>query len=635
MRLLIIFFLLSSSSATLAKENPYAVNKISSELLQNADMVIRQSQVDFSIIATNEATHKVKVVYTILNENAKSFASQYIFYDPQRKVNHFSGAVYDSEGVLIRKLKKGDIYDRSAVSGFSLYEDSRVKIADLSSGRYPYTVAFEYEIRYKYLLFVPHFVVLPQKKVALEKASFSLSFPKSLAPRFKVMNITAAPIKTNNKEIETLNWNFQHMKALQREPYGPSAYEVLPYIMVAPVKFKYDSYSGSMDSWENFGEWIIQLGKGRMNLHENTKLKVQELTSGLSTKKEKVKVLYEYLQNKTRYVSIQLGIGGFQPFEATVVDQTGYGDCKALSNYMVALLKEADIQANYTLIAAGRYAAPIQADFPSNQFNHVIVAVPDENDTIWLECTSQTNAFGYLGSFTSDRYALLISEQGSTLVKTPSYTEEQNTQIRKADVEIDKHGNAKASISTVYSVLQYESDDLYAILNQKDELKKWIIRNISIPSFDLDNFSVSHDKSMLPSAKIDVNLSVNKLGIKSGKRLFITPNLINKNDFVPEINDQRSTDIHISMGWTDVDTIRYHFLDPLYPEFIPEPIRISSAFGSYEASFSINKEGELLYVRKMQLKKGQYASDSYEEFISFYRDIKKADNTRMFFLSET
>ena len=73
---------------------------------------------------------------------------------------------------------------------------------------------------------------------------------------------------------------------------------------------------------------------------------------------------------------------------------------------MVAMLKEVGIKAYYTTIKAGQNATDIDVDFPSHQSNHIIVAVPNNHDTLWLECTDQTNPFGYLGTFTGDRKAL-------------------------------------------------------------------------------------------------------------------------------------------------------------------------------------------------------------------------------------
>ena len=131
---------------------------------------------------------------------------------------------------------------------------------------------------------------------------------------------------------------------------------------------------------------------------------------------------YEYVQSKTRYVSIQEGIGGLQPFPASIVDKYGYGDCKALSNYTVALLQEVGVKSFYTKIRAGEGEPDLLLDFPAQQTNHVVVAIPNDKDTIWLECTSQTNPFGYTGSFTGDRYALMITEEGGKIARTPSFS---------------------------------------------------------------------------------------------------------------------------------------------------------------------------------------------------------------------
>lgn len=633
MRFLIICILLCQPFL-LVKADNYSVTNIDPALLKDADMVIRQADVAFTITGIDGANHKVKVAYTILNDNAKAYAARYIFYDQYRKVNAFSGAVYDARGKQIRKLRKSDIRDQSAVSGFSLYEESRVQYADLSTVKYPYTVEFEFEVRYKHLYSIPHFEIMPSQKVAVEKASYSLTYPRDLAPRYKVMNVVAEPIVSIEKGMETLRWEFQNMHAFKWEFYGSSPYEQIPHIMAAPTKFKYDSYAGEMDTWERYGNWINMLGQGRSELNETTKAKAKELVHGMSSIEEKTKVLYEYMQNKTRYVNIQLGIGGLQPFEASVVEQTGYGDCKALSNYMVALLREVGIKGYYTLINAGRSAAPVQTDLPSHQFNHVIVAVPNGQDTLWLECTSQTNPFGYLGSFTSDRYALLIEENGSKLVRTPAYDEMQNSQTRRADVSVSMDGNAQAAVSTTFEGLQYENDGLYFVLNQKDAMEKWLNRNINIPSFDLLDFTVDHVKSKIPAARVDVKLNIAKLGTVSGKRLFISPNLMNRNNFVPEINQNRQHDIIIKTGWTDIDTIRYHLPGQFYPEFIPEPLIVSSIFGDYEASFKV-EDGVLVYCRRIQLKKGRYSPEHYEALREFYTNIRKADHMRMVFLSET
>ena len=98
-----------------------------------------------------------------------------------------------------------------------------------------------------------------------------------------------------------------------------------------------------------------------------------------------------------RYVSIQLGIGGFKPSAAKFVDEKKYGDCKALTNYMKNLLSVVGIASYPALINAGYNKYPADTRFPSDPFNHVILCVPMEKDTVWLECTSNNAKAGFFG----------------------------------------------------------------------------------------------------------------------------------------------------------------------------------------------------------------------------------------------
>ncbi|MFN3840541.1 MAG: DUF3857 domain-containing transglutaminase family protein [Cyclobacteriaceae bacterium] len=613
----------------------YPVNQIPEGLTDQADVVMREDRVTFSILAQDKATLSVYKAITILNDNGKNYAVEVLGYDKLSKITSFKGASYDPTGKLIRKLKPSEIYDQSAFDGFSLYSDNRLKAAQLGHGSYPYTVVFEYEIEYKYLFMIPSFRIIPAQKVAVEKSQFQIIYPPALKPKYKVCNLDARPEEfTQPDGKQMLTWRFENLKPMRLEPYGPPVQDVMPYIMVAPVQFEFEGYKGSTDSWDEFGKWIISLNKGRNQLPEETKTKVKEITANLSTDEEKIKAVYEYLQNRTRYVSIQLGIGGFQPFEASVVDKTGYGDCKALSNYMVAMLDVIGIKAHYTLIRAGNGAPPLQPDFPSSQFNHAVVCVPMQADTLWLECTSQTNPFGYAGTFTGDRKALAITDNGARLVNTPVYTADDNVQSRTATVIVDPTGNATAKIKTTYRGLQSENNGLNFITGQSDKEKKWIQNQTAIPSFSINSFSVSEKKERIPSVIVAMDLALDRYAAVSGKRIFLTPNLMNRSAFVPERNEKRKTVIVRKMAYTDLDTVRYQMPEGLYPEFLPEPVHFKSRFGEYMATVTIDA-GDVVYIRKLKIEKGEYPAETYNELVEFYKNINKADNTKIVFLSKT
>jgi hypothetical protein len=626
----ILFIFLEASAG-----NPkYPVSAIPENLKTNVNAVLREDHARFTIVAKNQASYYVHQVITILNDKGKRYAQETIGYDKLSKIKDLTGVIYDAEGNQIKKLKNSEIYDQSSFDGFTLYSDARFKGINLTHGSYPYTVEFEYEVEYKFLFHIPGFAVLGGEKVSVQNSSYELRFPKELEPRYQTFNIQEGPTKGSVENFESLKWTFKDVSAIKIEPHSDPR-ETLSYITAAPSTFEYDGYGGKMETWDDFGRWVAQLNQNRNVLPEETKVKIQKLTENLSTKEEKVKALYEYMQNKTRYVSIQLGIGGYQPFEASVVDKMGYGDCKALSNYMVSMLQTVGIPAHYVLIRAGRGEDRIASNFPSAQFNHAIVAVPNGKDTLWLECTSQTNPFGYQGSFTGDRKGLLLTDNGAVLANTIKYPAELNLQSRIADVYVQPNGDAKATVKTTYSGLQYENGNLDAYLNnQFDEQKKWIQSNTSIPSFDINSFSVKQVKDKVPSAIVSIDLGLKRYASVSGKRIFLAPNLMNKSTYLPEKVEARKSKVVLRTAYTDIDTIRYHIPEEIYPEYLPEPVKLKSKFGEYEASFKID-QGSLIYIRKNKMYKGEYAPESYQELIDHYKSVNKADNVKMVFLSKT
>jgi hypothetical protein len=313
----------------------------------------------------------------------------------------------------------------------------------------------------------------------------------------------------------------------------------------------------------------------------------------------------------------------------------GYGDCKALSNYMVAMLREIGITGYYASIMAGPGGHDLIDDFPSHQSNHIVVAVPNGADTLWLECTSQTSPFGYAGVSTGDRKALIYVGNGGAWVNTPRYTRENNLQARSAEVIVAVNGDATAKVRTTFSGLQYENGNLDAVLDKPGEdQKKWLQKNTEIPVFDVNSYKMTNNKGKIPFAVVEVNYTLRKLASVSGKRLFINPNLMNRSTFIPEKLEKRKDPVVFKFSFTDIDTIHYTLPEGIYPEFLPEPVVIKSRFGEYEAKYVVDEKG-LSYIRCLRLNKGTFPAESYNEMVEFYRGVNKADNSKLVFVNKT
>lgn len=627
----IILLLLFQSS--FSQETNYSVSLIPDSLKENADVVIRYNLQSLSIDDASSAVLKIKEVKTILKKSGEEHAFLIVPYSKFIKVKYVRGRIYDKNGKLIRKIKPKDIIDISYYDGFSLYTDNRLKAIKKPAVNPPYTVEYEYGLNFKGILSFPAWQPVPSYRVAVQKSKLLISAPKNF--RFRTKSYNYFGKKTTNEIKSNINyiWDIKNFKAVEKEPFNNSIKNLVPYVLVAPSDFELDNYKGNADTWGNFGAWINKLNTGRNTLPDETIKTIIELTKNANSEKEKAKIIYEFMQSKTRYVNIALGIGGWQPVKAEDTDETGYGDCKALSFYTKSLLEAVGIKSHYVIVEAGKNAPLLRADFPSIQFNHAILCVPFNKDTVWLDCTSQTIPFGYIGKFTDDRDVLIIDSDGKgKIAHTTIYPEEVNSQTRTANLILDEQGNLSADIKTIYSGLQYENVNRLLVLSEEDQKKK-IIKRISIPNMKLQSFSFKENKDVIPSIEENLSMNIQKYASISSGRIFITANILNRNEYIPKSLEKRKTEIVFRRGYIDIDTINYTIPEHYVSEFIPESVNEVTKFGSYSVKTNLINN-KLVFVRKLIFHKGKYSPEDYEELRDFYKLIYKNDKQTVVLLKE-
>lgn len=633
MLLLICLLLLINIDLAAQKIPLYPISEIPVELLKNSNAVIREDITKYEIIDQGSGKKYSKSVISILNKKADQYAEVHLFYSKLSKITSIEGRCIDKYGKIIKKLKSKDIEDVAAFDGYSIYSDSRMKYFDLRHPDYPYTIEYEVEEEDDGLLATPGWVPYGGFNVASQQSYLEIKVPESYDLRYTELNMGSMVKERTEEGKKVIFWKFGSFSPVERESRMPHLSKILPRVITAPSNFKMEDYEGQMMDWAGFGHWEAKLNKGRDELPPEFESKIKGLVAGEQSQTEKIRKLYEYLQQNTRYVSIQLGIGGWQTFPASDVVENGYGDCKALSNYMKAMLKSAGIESCYTLVKAGKNTPNIIKSFSSNQFNHMILCVPNYQDTIWLECTSQDNPFGYLGSFTGDRDVLVINESGGKIVHTKTYEKTDNKQIQKSKVILSEHGSASINLSVSCAGLQYERFSGLLDISEKEQ-KKWLYSNLDISGFELQNIDFDQKKQPVPELYGNLEITVERFANTSGKRLFFQPNVFNKLGKISIPQNDRKHDFVLNYPFMDADTIEFQIPVGYHLEYIPEPVVLESDFGKYESKV-LTDEGKITYIRTHSMEKGQFPSKKYLKYVEFRNEISEADQAKLVLVKST
>jgi len=630
MRKLISAFVLMICLFANASDIKYPVSSIPENLKKNANAVKRMEEIVFEVVSLKEAVYHRKVVYTILNENGERYAAMVVGYDKLRKVLAFDGTLYDAQGNVLRKAKNKDIQDYSAVQEISLFDDNRVKVLDFTNQFYPYTVEFETEIKYNNTYMQPDWIPQSGEKLSVESSFYTFVAPADYTIRFKTFNYEGQPSSNNEKNKQVKTWKISNLAAVKKPFASPTWNELTPCVYFAPSDFEMEGYKGNGSTWQDLGRFPLALNEGRDKLPEDIIQKTATILKGVTDEKEKVKLLYNFLQQNTRYISIQLGIGGLQPFEASFVAKKGYGDCKALSNYMYSLLKSAGIKSYYTLVRGGRDVDDkyVMEDFPSDQFNHIILCVPLTKDTMWLECTSQSEPAGYMGEFTGNRKALLITEEGGKLVSTPHYGMKENRAERAINGRIDSDGSLLMNVTTKYKAI--EQDEKSALINQlsKDKVKKYLQEDLELSTYEVNNFKYDQKKDILPEIDEQLDIVVEHYATITGKRIFIMPNILSRGGMKLSDEGERKVDFILDNEFHNQDDYEIELPDGYELESMPHDVLLITKFGSYSCSTKL-VGNKIIYHRVREQFSGRFPAKDQKELEKFFEDIYKADRAKM------
>ncbi len=222
--------------------------------------------------------------------------------------------------------------------------------------------------------------------------------------------------------------------ATHSEPSMPGYTEIAPYLHVS-----------TFGDWSEVGRFWWGLAHEQLLPDEELIRTVHTLVDDAPDLRTKVARIYAWATDHVRYVGLELGIHGFQPYRVTDVVQRGFGDCKDTASLLYAMLTIAGIDARIALVRTTRNG-DIESAPPSLAiFDHAIAYVPALD--LFLDGTAEHGGIDELPSGDQGALTLVVGPDGAELRHIPVGTAAASGRSRELTVAIAADGGATLTAS--------------------------------------------------------------------------------------------------------------------------------------------------------------------------------------------
>lgn len=585
---------------------------------QSYDAELIQHEVNI-VINKGSLTKTYSYSLQINNRAGEKYTKIKIPFSKLIKLSKLQAHIIDRNGKKVKSLKTSDIVTKSSIADFSLYEDDFVQEFTLKHNEYPYTLQYSYVLQENQFLQIEYWMPIIAEKVPTRNAKLKLTIPLNYGIAFK-NNLMDAPKYETTANSTIYEWNTKFDEEYRAEKFTAPMRNFYPTLSIVPINFEY-AQKGSLKDWTSFGNWQCNLLKHLDDLTDDEKLKIDNLINDIDNDNEKIRILYHYLQDNTRYVNTTIETGGLKPYPASYVVQNKYGDCKALTNYFKAVLNYVKIPSYYSKLHASSNIFAIDKNFPSQQSNHVILYIPLQNEDIWLDCTSKF-AFNYLGTFNQNRDAFVVDVDKSKFVRTPALMPNDVLETRVIEAQI-------ADNKTIVSLKNTYKGDVYENLlhiskNYNNVDKKRIVsQHFIADGLQLIDYNIS--EMHRDSTSIALSYKATAAGIYKnyGNDVLLQNFAFDLQSL--EKPQMRKLPVQIDYPICKVDTIVYQIPNGYKIAHQLKNIISKSTYGVYEMAFNMS-DNKIIVSKKLLLNAGNYALSAYEEFYNFYTQIIENEN---------
>lgn len=608
---------------------------------EKTNAVLLYSDTSVTVLSETKIRTRVHEAYKIIRPEGRERGTLYVYFNPGRKITSMHGWCIPAQGKDYDVQEKDAVDVAAPAEGGYLVEDTKYRVLRIPAPDPGNIVGYEYEIEEQpfWLQDVWHF----QEEDPVRESHYSLQLPQGWV--YRASWIAHDQIKPDETSGNVLQWEVRDVKGIRSEPDMPPWQGLASQMVVSFFPSGGTSGGKEFATWNDIGSWLRTLYSRQMDASDAIKQQVKTLTADKPTQLQKMQAIASYVQHDIRYVSIQLGIGGWQPHAAPDVFAHKYGDCKDKATLMRTMLREIGVESRQVAINTER--GSVSRDTPPHSaFDHVILAIkipadlkdpsliatvqdPKLGRILFFDPTNELTPFGQIGGYLQANYGLLIADDDGELIELPQQPSATNGIERTATLTLEPDGTLKGNVKEVRlgDLASSERHRLRTVTKNTDRIKP--IESLlagSLSNFQIVKASITNLEQTDQPFGFNYSFQSANYAKLAGDLLLVRPRVLgNKSSGVLETKEPRRFPLEFEGPLSDHDAFDISFPAGYEVDELPPPLDVEFSFGSYHSKTEV-KDHTLHYIRSLEIKELSVPLAQMEDLKKFYRMINSDEH---------
>jgi hypothetical protein len=212
-------------------------------------------------------------------------------------------------------------------------------------------------------------IVRFQTTVPILEMEYRLFLPAGKRLQSEVYNGPLYAATRYTADSTDFSWRGRDLPALPSEVRQPDDTDICTKLVLATV-----------ESWEAKSRWFLDVNRGQFEVTDAIRAKVREILEdkGATDAPEarKAELLLHWVAQNIRYSGQTMGPGeGYTLHPGGMIFRQRSGVCKDIAGMLVTMMRAAGMDSHAAMTMAGSRIE----DVPADQFNHCVVALPDQS----------------------------------------------------------------------------------------------------------------------------------------------------------------------------------------------------------------------------------------------------------------